>query len=169
MIYTKVTIPTAEKHTEHKMPAYRKNASEKKDRDSSAKTFVFAADSVRNAYRTQKTVSDKTDACAKTAEIPDFPAHKPEIVLTEHTDENAASSESPSNAEVYVHASCEHTLFERFLPFSGKLALLAILCMVSFLFGCTVTDRKLCRVVMRSAPPRPAVFRIRRSPMSTAA
>lgn len=148
MIYTKVTIPTAEKHTEHKMPAYRKNASEKKDRDSSAKTFVFAADSVRNAYRTQKTVSDKTDACAKTAEIPDFPAHKPEIVLTEHTDENAASSESPSNAEVYVHASCEHTLFERFLPFSGKLALLAILCMVSFLFGCTVTDRKLCRVVM---------------------
>ena len=145
MIYTKVTVPTTTQNSEkRKTPAKPSGSSQ--SLASYEKTFVFNA---KRSTAPAKQTPDKTEnSFAKTAEMPEMPIHKPEIVMTEPESDIKNVRFSENTRSAFSHSSQEHTLFERFLPLSGKFALLAALCMISFLFGCTVTDRKLCRVMI---------------------
>ena len=132
MIYTKVNIPadSGKNNRKAEPPASA-------DRTLCAKTFVFNAD--KHTCRTAPPPSDKTPAREAPSETP---PHAPEIVTADRKESDF--SETSAASRPYRHV----LLTEPLLPFSGKVALLAALCLVSFLFGCTVTDQRLCRVMM---------------------
>ena len=137
MIYTKVNIPADSEKSGRKTEPLASVS-----RTLCTKTFVFHAD--KHACRTAPPPSDKTPEAREVPPEtpPEAPPHAPEIVTADR--EASGFSEAPA-----AQRPCRHTLLsEQLLPFSGKVALLAALCLVSFLFGCTVTDRKLCRVMM---------------------
>ena len=141
MIYTKVNIPADSEKSGRKTEPLASVS-----RTLCTKTFVFHAD--KHACRTAPPPSDKTpEAREAPSEVPpetppETPLHAPEIVTADR--QASGFSEAPAAQRPYRHT----LLSEQLLPFSGKVALLAALCLVSFLFGCTVTDRKLCRVMM---------------------
>lgn len=121
---------------------------------------VFVHSSSKPAYPRIRSCDEKTASkltqqedgdtpsappCAEENAEDETPFHSPEIVLTKHTAPYAGDSEE--NGSGFAVRQTDNRK-ARFLPSLGVLTAVCTLCLVSFVIGCSVSDRALCRVLI---------------------